>query len=140
MMSVCTFSQESWPKWIQYRDSTNVLGFNEPQVDILGQKMILKDYLVGRNYELDKQVKDLQEQVISLKNANSLKGDEIAQLEYEVRISVGQAEQYKALYAEKKEEYNKYYSKYEKERSRKKVWRGTTFALSLVTGAFILLR
>jgi predicted nucleic acid-binding Zn-ribbon protein len=63
-----------------------LLGFNSEHVDILGEKLILKSYLVQRNYEL-MQLNDLmQSRCNALSSALEERMDEVAVLDGEIAL------------------------------------------------------
>jgi len=85
-MSVSTFSQKSSPRWIASPSGDTLLGFNSEHVDILGEKLILKSYLVQRNYEL-MQLNDLmQSRCNALSGALEERMDEVAILDGEIAL------------------------------------------------------
>jgi len=85
-MSVSTFSQKSSPRWIASPSGDTLLGFNSEHVDILGEKLILKSYLVQRNYEL-MQLNDLmQSRCNALSSALEERMDEVAVLDGEIAL------------------------------------------------------
>ena len=86
VMSVSTFSQKSSPRWIASPSGDTLLGFNSEHVDILGEKLILKSYLVQRNYEL-MQLNDLmQSRCNALSGALEERMDEVAILDGEIAL------------------------------------------------------
>jgi maltooligosyltrehalose synthase len=86
VMSVSTFSQKSSPRWIASPSGDTLLGFNSEHVDILGEKLILKSYLVQRNYEL-MQLNDLmQSRCNALSSALEERMDEVAVLDGEIAL------------------------------------------------------
>lgn len=85
-MSVCSFSQGNSPRWIQSPTGDTLLGFNSEQVDKLGEKLILKSYLVQRNYELV-QLNDLMTQRCNaLASALDERKEEVANLDHQITL------------------------------------------------------
>lgn len=107
-------------------------GFTRPQTEKIAEKLIIKDHLVVQNYELRVQVEDLTEKVEALQQVVDQKSTQIAKLESEVRITTGQAEQFKALHGEKKAEAEKWYRKYEQMRGRRNTWRGIALTETVI--------
>jgi chromosome segregation ATPase len=130
-MAFSSSSQTDWPKWIQFKNDT-VAGFTRPQTEKIGEKLVIKDHLIVQNYELSKQVEKLTEKVEALQGAVDQKNTQIAQLEADVRNTTGQMEQYKALHTEKKQEADKWYSKYEKMKGRRNTWRGIALTEAVI--------
>lgn len=130
-MAFSSSSQTTWPKWIQFKSDT-VAGFTRPQTEKIAEKLIIKDHLVIQNYELSTQVEKLAEKVEALEQVVDQKNTQIAQLEADVRNTTGQMEQYKALHTEKKQEADKWYSKYEKMKGRRNTWRGIALTEAVI--------
>jgi len=85
-MSVSTFSQKNSPRWIASPSGDTLLGFNSEQVDVLGEKLILKSYLVQRNYEL-MQMNDLMtSRCNALSSALEERMEEVALLDGEISL------------------------------------------------------
>jgi len=86
-MSGSIFSQKNSPQWIQSPSGDTLLGFNSAHVDILGEKLILKSYLVQRNYELV-QINDLMTQRCNaLSSALEDRMEEVAKIDDELRLT-----------------------------------------------------
>lgn len=84
-MSVCTFSQRNSPQWIQSPSGDTLLGFNSQHVDILGEKLILKSYLIQRNYELVQLNTFCTERCNALAEALDERKEEVAALDDQIR-------------------------------------------------------
>ncbi len=85
-MSVSSFSQKNSPRWIASPSGDTLLGFNSEHVDILGEKLILKSYLVQRNYEL-MQMNDLMSaRCNALSRSLEERMEEVAVLDGEISL------------------------------------------------------
>lgn len=87
-----------------------VLAFDKPNVDILGEKLILKNYLVTQNYEISKENYFCTERNNSLAAALDFKEKQLALVEGENRVLAAREQFYndhtntltKAVESEKK--------------------------------------
>lgn len=134
-MSACAFSQKNSPKWIQSPDGDTLLGFNSAHVDALGEKLILKSYLVQRNYELV-QLNDLcKARCDALASAVQYKDDQIAAIDYQIRMSEGKIEFLNNRIKEQEDRINR-------ETRRKKFWKTLAIVeapVVLIVGALALI-
>lgn len=112
---MCGSSQKSSPRLIQL-DKDTLIGFSLPQTDILGEKLILKNYLIGRNYELER----ANEQ---LKSHNQTQKEAIESLQSEVSKAEGKERLATELFGSYKGYYERYKGLYEAEEKSKRIWR-----------------
>lgn len=85
-MSGSIFSQRNSPRWIASPSGDTLLGFNSEHVDILGEKLILKSYLVQRNYELMQLNELCSQRCNALSGALEERMDEVAVLDGEIAL------------------------------------------------------
>lgn len=82
----------------------------------MGEKLILKDYLIGRNYELERINKELKEKCEAQAQVIDLFERQVATIEWKERIAT-------ELQASYKEYFERYERLYKIEEKKKRKWR-----------------
>jgi len=85
MISGLSFSQPNSPKWIASPDGDTLLGFNSEQVTKLGEKMVLKNYLIERDYEMTKLLDLTRQRSDALAKALDMREKEVSELDSQIR-------------------------------------------------------
>jgi hypothetical protein len=86
MISVLSFSQPNSPKWIASPDGDTLLGFNSNLVNKLGEKLVLKNYLIERDYEMTKLLDLNRQRSDALAIALDMREKEVSELDGQIRI------------------------------------------------------
>ena len=85
-MSGSIISQKNSPRWIASPSGDTLLGFNSEHVDVLGEKLMLKSYLVQRNYELVQLNDLLTQRCNAMAGALEERREEVAVLDGEISL------------------------------------------------------
>lgn len=83
----------TFPVWGEI-DQTKVIVFDESQEAQLGVKVIERNYLIGQNFELKYNLKELEEERDGLLSQKDMNTKVIAQLEADIRLLKGQVQFY----------------------------------------------
>lgn len=84
-----TSSETNYPQWIRLPNGDLVLCFTKAQVDVIGEKLILKNYLVNQNYEITKENYLCRDRCDALAEALDLQKVEVAIVENENKKHAG---------------------------------------------------